>query len=71
MKNKKLSIKARAIIFAIAVMGGIGLNGYRQINETGHLDSLWFIAGVIAILVASGIFILIVLKEKDYEARKK
>lgn len=64
MQNKKLSMKTRIILVAVAVFIGLGFNGYKRIQVDGELDSLWFVTSGITILIVI-LVIYFILRKRD------
>lgn len=58
-QEKKLSLKTRFIVLMLAALSVLGMLGYSEYKDAGHIDSSWYIATgatIALVLIVFGVF---------------
>lgn len=63
-KSKNLSLKTRFILIMSAMFSVVGIRGYSEYKDSGHLDQSWYIAAGATIALALIVFGMLARKKK-------
>jgi FtsH-binding integral membrane protein len=58
------------VVMAVAMVAGLGLNGYRTYRNEGGLDASWFVGGIFTVALI-GVIVFFVMRHARKPEREK